>query len=146
MSIFADPVVSLGNVFVQRFSLTALDMEISIRVENPNPVGANLIECPFTILLLNNGNNRMVATGNTGSANIRPKDSTVVQIPVQTHNAALAQAIATLVIGGKIELTIEGTAVIRFLLTSRNIPFSRTLPVTRDQVAGIITGQKTTEV
>jgi hypothetical protein len=47
-----------------------------------------------------------------------------------------------MVFTGGIEVTIEGVAVIKFLMIKKSVPFSRTLPVTMAEIAGIVTGKK----
>ncbi len=66
----------------------------------------------------------------------------VLKVPVTSHNKALAVAFATMVFTGGIEVTIEGVAVIKFLMIKKSVPFSRTLPVTMAEIAGIVTGKK----
>ena len=70
MPILSDPVVTLEGVSLRKVSLSTLDLEVAIRVENNNPVGVTLMECPFTVLCKKEGNYRQIAMGNTGSAKI----------------------------------------------------------------------------
>lgn len=142
MSILADPVVTLEGVSIQNVSFSTLDLEVVIRVENPNPLGADLQECPFTVMYLKDGDNLQIGTGNTGSAKIPARSSTVIRILVTSHNTALPGAFAALIIKGGIEVTIEGTAVVTFLLISKPVRFSRTIPVSRAEIVGMVTGQK----
>ena len=62
--------------------------------------------------------------------------------PVTSHNAALAGALVSFVTKGGIEVTIEGKAVVKFLIVTKPVPFSRTVPVTMVQIAGIVAGQE----
>ena len=70
---------------------------------------------------------------------------TVLNVPVISHNAALTGALVSFVTGGSIEVTIEGNAVVKFLMVTKTFPFARTVPITVAQVAGIVTGQKKTD-
>jgi LEA14-like dessication related protein len=142
MPIMSDPVITLEGVSLRNVSLSTLDLEVTIRVENKNPVGVTLEECPFTVLCKKEGSNRRIATGNTGSAKIPARSVTVLNVPVTSHNAALAGALVSFVTKGSIEVTIEGNAVVKFLMITKTFPFARTVPVTVAQVAGIVTGQK----
>jgi LEA14-like dessication related protein len=142
MPILQDPVVTLEGVSLANVSLSTLDLEVAIRVENRNPVGAVLKECPFAVLYQKDGTSQQIATGNTGGATIPARAATVLRVPVTSHNTDLAVALATFVMKGGIELTIAGTAVVKFLLITKSVPFSRTMPVTMAQVAGIATGAK----
>jgi LEA14-like dessication related protein len=142
MSILVDPVVTLEGVSVRNVTLSYLDLDVTIRVENPNPVGADLSECPFTVMCQKGDTSSQIATGNTGSTKIPGNSSTVLKVPVTSHNKALAGAFATMVLKGGIEVTIEGVAVIKFLIIKKSVPFSRTMPVTMAEIAGIVTGKK----
>jgi len=142
MPILSDPIITLEGVSLRKVSLSTLDLEVAIRVENNNTVGVTLKECPFTVLCKKEGNTRQIASGNTGSAKISPRSVTVLNVPVTSHNAALAGALVSFVTRGSIEVTIEGNAVVKFLMVTKTFPFARTAPVTIAQVAGIVTGQK----
>ena len=70
MPILHDPVLTLEGVSFKNISLSTLDLEVTIRVENKNPMGATLKECPFAVLYQKDGTNQQIATGNTGGAKI----------------------------------------------------------------------------
>jgi len=82
-----------------------------------------------------------LATGNTGNAKIPGNTSTVLKVPVTSHNKALAGAFATFILKGGMEVTIEGVAVIKFLVIKKSVPFSRTISVTTADITGIVTGK-----
>ncbi|MFZ1127057.1 LEA type 2 family protein [Methanoregula sp.] len=142
MPVFSNPVVTLEGVSLRKVSLSNLDLEVTIRVENHNPVGVTLKECPFAVLCKKEGDNRQIATGNTGNAKIPAHSVTMLNVPVTSHNAALAGALVSFVTKGGIEVTIEGKAVVKFLIVTKPVPFSRTVPVTMVQIAGIVAGQE----
>jgi hypothetical protein len=142
MPILHDPVVTLEGVALKNLSFSTLDLDVSIRVENPNPVGATLESCPFTVSYRNTGTPQVIATGDTGTAKIPASAATVLPVPVTSHNAALLGALAAFVAGGKLELAIEGTAKIKFLMIPKQVPFTRTVPVTVGEIADMVTGQK----
>jgi LEA14-like dessication related protein len=142
MSVLHDPVVTLEGVALKNLSFSTLDLDVSIRVENPNPVGATLESCPFTVSYRNAGTPQVIATGDTGSAKIPTNAATVLPVPITSHNAALLGALAAFVAGGKLDLTIEGTARLKFLMIPKQVPFSKTVPVTVGDIAGMVTGQK----
>ncbi|MEN6396888.1 MAG: LEA type 2 family protein, partial [Methanoregula sp.] len=126
-------------------SLSAVDLAVTIRVENKNPVGATLESCPFSVSCEQGGNNGIIATGETGSAKIPGNSVTDLPARVSSKNAALLGALAGLVLGGKIEVTIAGTAKIKFLMIPKEVPFSRTVPVTRGEIVDRVTGKKPDE-
>ena len=142
MPVFSDPVVTIEGVSPRKVSLSTLDLEVAIRVENNNPIGVTLKECPFAVLCKKEGDTRQIAMGNTGSAKIPARSVTMLNVPVTSHNAALAGALVSFVTKGGIDVTIEGCAVVKFPMITKTFPFARTVPVTMAQVSGIVTGQK----
>jgi len=145
MPVLSDPVITLENVSLERISLSTLELAVAIRVENNNPVGATLVSCPFTVSYRNGGRSTVVATGDTGSAKVAAHSVTILPVRVSSHNAALIGALAAFIVGGQLDLTIEGNARITFLMIPKTVPFSRTVPVTVGQIAGMVTGQKKKE-
>jgi hypothetical protein len=145
MSVLHDPVVTLEGVALKNLSFSTLDLDVSIRVENNNLVGATIESCPFTLSYRNGGTPQVIASGDTGSAKIAAGSATVLPVRVSSNNTALPGALAAFVTGGKLDLTINGTAKIKFLMIPKEIPFSRTVPVTVGQIAGMVTGQKKKE-
>ena len=141
MPVLHDPVVTLEDVRVRKISLSSLDLEVTIRVENPNLIGITVRELPFTVLCSAGDQNREIATGNTGRVKIPAKGSTVLRIPVTSQNAALIGALATFVTRGGMQVTIQGTANIDCILFGWSIPFSKTLKVTMAQVAEAVAGK-----
>ena len=85
---------------------------------------------------------RQIAAGNTGRVKIAARDSTLLHIPIRSENAILIGALAALVTRGSVQVTIKGTAIIDCLLFGWSVPFSKTLPVTMEQVADSLAGQK----
>ena len=142
MPLLQDPTVSLEEVWLRRISLSSLDLEVVIRMENPNPLGITLHELPFTVLCSSGKTDRELARGNTGRVTIAARGSTLLRIPVCSQNAALIGALATFVTRGGVQVTIRGTATIDALLFHWSIPFEKTLPVTMEQVAGSLAGEK----
>ena len=143
MPILHDPVVTLEDVRVRKISLSSLDLEVMIRVENPNPVGITLRQLPFTVQYRSGNQSTEIATGDTGRVKIASQGSTVLQIPVKSQNSAIIGALATFVTRGSIQVTIQGTATIDALLFGWSIPFSKTLPLTMAQIADAVAGKDT---
>ena len=142
MPLLSDPTVTLEEVRLRKISFSSLDLDVAIRVDNPNPLGITLHELPFAVLCSSGKTDRELANGNTGRATIAARGSTLIRIPVRSQNSPLIAALATFVTRGAVQVTIRGTAVIDALLFSWSVPFEKTLPVTMEQVAGSLTGEK----
>jgi LEA14-like dessication related protein len=140
MPVLREPVVTLEDVRLRKFSLFSLDLEVTIRVENPNPLSITLRELPFTVLCSSGHTDQQLACGNTGRVKIARNGTTVLHIPVTSQNAALINTLATFVTKGGVQVTIRGTAVVDAVLFGWSIPFEKTLPVTMEQVADSLAG------
>jgi LEA14-like dessication related protein len=134
MPILRDPVVTLEGVRLLMVSLSSLDLEVRLRVENPNPLGITLQELPFTVLCSSGSADYQLACGNTGPVKIARKGTTVLCLPVTSQNATFINTLATFVTKGGVQVTIRGTATIDCILFGWSIPFSKTLPVDRKSV------------
>jgi len=142
MPVLRDPVVTLEDIRLRKITLSSLDLEMQIRVDNPNPLGITLRELPFTVLCSSGHTGQQLASGNTGRVKIAGNSSTVLGIPVTSQNAALISALSTFVTKGGIQVTIRGTATIDAFLFGWSVPFEKTLPVTMGQVADSLAGEK----
>jgi LEA14-like dessication related protein len=142
MPVFCDPVVTLEGVRLRQFTLSSLDLEVIIRIENPNPLGITLRELPFAVLCSSGHTDQQLAAGNTGRVKIARSGSTVLRIPVTSQNAALIKVLATFVTKGGVQVTIRGMAIVDAVLFGWSVPFEKTIPVTMEQVAGSLAGEK----
>jgi LEA14-like dessication related protein len=142
MHVLRDPVVTLEEVRLTGVSLASLDLDVAIRVVNPNPLGITLRELPFTVMCSSGRTARQLASGTTGRVKIAGNGSTVLRIPVTSQNAALISALATFISRGGISVKIQGTAIIDVILFGWSIPFSKTLPLTIAQVADSLSSKK----
>ncbi|MFA6332188.1 MAG: LEA type 2 family protein [Methanoregula sp.] len=142
MPVLHEPEVSLEGVSLRNLSISSLELDVAIRVQNPNPLGVTLKDLPFKVLCQDPDRTRQIAFGNTGRVKIPARDSTLLHVPVRSDNAILIGALAAFVSRGSVKVTIKGTAVIDCIFFSWSVPFSKTLPVTMEQVMGSLTGQK----
>jgi len=145
MPVMHDPGVTLEDVRVRKISLSALDLEVMIRVENPNHIGVTLRQLPFTVMCSSGNRDQEIASGNTGRVKIPAQGSTVLRVLVTSRNAAILTALATFITKGNVQVTIKGTATIDALLFGWSIPFTKTLPVTMAQVADAVAGKDTVQ-
>ena len=111
-------------------------------MQNPNPFGLTVREIPFVVISGDGKDQQEIAKGNTSTICIPARGGMVVPVPVVSHNKALIKALATLITGGGVPLTIRGTAVIDCVVTHWSVPFERTVTVTARQLTGALTGQK----
>jgi LEA14-like dessication related protein len=142
MPLLHQPEVSLEDVQLRTLSVSSLDLDVAIRVQNKNPFGVTVKEVPFKVLCKDCETTRQIATGNTGQVTIPAKGSTLLRVPVKSDNAILLAALAALASQGTVQVTIRGTAVIDCILFKWSIPFSKDLPVTMDHIVDAVSRQK----
>jgi len=142
MPLLHEPVVTLEDASLRSLSISSLELDVAIRVQNPNPLGVTIRELPFKVLCRDTDNTREIASGNTGCVKIAAGASTLLHVPVKSENAVLIGALAAFVTRGSVKVTIKGTASIDCVLFNWSVPFSKTLPVTVEQVMDSLARQK----
>jgi LEA14-like dessication related protein len=143
MPVLHEPEVSLEDVQLRSLSVSSLELDVAIRVQNKNPFGVTVKELPFKVLGRDCDTTRQIATGNTGRISIPAEDSTLLQVPVKSDNAILLAALAALASQGSVMVTIKGTAVVDCILFHWSIPFTKDLPVTMEQITDAVAERKT---
>jgi LEA14-like dessication related protein len=142
MPVLHEPEVTLEDVKLCSLSISSLELDVAIRVQNRNPFGVTVKELPFKVLCKDCETTRQIATGNTGTITIPANDSILLQVPVKSDNAILLAALAALAAQGSVKVTIKGMAVVDCVLFHWSIPFSKDLPVTMEQVTDAVARQK----
>jgi LEA14-like dessication related protein len=142
MPVLHEPIVTLEEVTLHSLSILSLELDVAIRVKNANPLGITIRELPFTVHCLAGNRKTQIACGNTGRMKIAARDSTILHVPVRSENAAIIGALAAFVTRGHVQVTITGTAIIDCLLFGWSVPLSKSLPITMEQAADSLAGQK----
>lgn len=141
MQILQEPSVTLEGVKIRAVSRSSLDLDVTIKVQNPNPIGVTLREVPFLLMIRKEGVLQEIANGNTGTVSIRAKDSPVLTVPVTSRSTDLIAALAAFFTKGELEVAIRGVAVVDAVVTHWSVPFEKTMMVTIEQVAGALNGK-----
>lgn len=142
MPLLQEPSVTLEGVKIRAVSRSSLDLDVTIRVQNPNPVGVTLREIPFLLMIRDGEHLLEIANGNTGTVSIPAQDSPVLTVPVSSRSNDLVVALATFVTQGKIEVTIKGVARVDAVILCWSVPFEKTITVTMEQVSEALAGRK----
>jgi LEA14-like dessication related protein len=140
MPILHEPAISLEGVKIRALSLSNLDLDVTIQVENKNPVGVTLREIPFLVLIRDGERQQEIANGNARDVTIPARNSTVLTVPITSHNTAIIRALAAFVTKGGVEVTIKGAAVVNAVVTGWSVPFEKTVKVTAGDLAGVVAG------
>ena len=140
MPLLKEPSVTLEGVKIRSACPASLDLDVTIRVENPNPVGVTLHEIPFLIMIRNGENLQEIANGNTGAVSIPAKDDPLLTVPVTARSSDLVMALAAFVTRGELGVTIKGVARVDAVIICWSVPFEKTVTVTKEQVASMLNG------
>lgn len=135
-----EPVVTLERVKIHAIHLTSLDLDVTLKLLNPNPIDAVLRELPFTIFFQDGDREKEIATGNTGKMELPADNSIEISVPVTSNDLALIEALAEIVERGGIRLAIKGNAVIDHVL-GWTLPITETIDITERQVLDALEGK-----
>ena len=141
MPSLVEPKVTIEGVKIRAIHLTSLDLEVTLKVQNNNPIDAVLRELPFTVFLMSAKGRQEIASGNTGRMEIPANGNTDIVVPVTSSDLALLEALATIVEKGSVRLEIKGSAVIDHIL-GWTLPFVEMVDVTERQVLDALEGKK----
>jgi LEA14-like dessication related protein len=139
MPLLKEPVIVLEGVNVRALTLSALELELIIRVTNPNIFAVTLRDVPFTVSCGIGEKEQDLATGNAGNVKIPGNGSMVLTVPVSARNREIIQAVTSFVAEGGIVVTVRGTAVVDFIVT-RPIPFTKSFRLTPRQLTDSLSG------
>jgi LEA14-like dessication related protein len=133
MAVLNEPTIILEGVNIRALHLKSIDMDITLRIENPNPFGATVRELPFTVFFRDGDQEKEIASGETVTVNIPASNGITITVPVTSHDLALAEGLTTLIKKGYIRLEIRGTAVIDHIV-GWSLPFTKTVDLTEHEI------------
>ena len=141
MRLFREPSITLEGVAVRSVAADALELEVDIRVENPNLVGVTIRDLPFAVFCRSGEENVRLATGNAGLVKIRGKGSTTLAVPVSAHSAGILGAVAAFIASGGVDLEVRGTASIDCIVACPAVPFSKTIRLSSGDLTKAFAGR-----
>ena len=133
MAVLNEPTISLVGVNIRALHLKSIDMDITLRIDNPNPFGATVRELPFTVFFRDGEQEKEIASGETVTVNIPAGNGVTITVPITSHDLALAEGLTTLIKKGFIRLEIRGTAVIDHVV-GWSLPFTKTVDLTEHEI------------
>jgi len=117
------PTFSLKEISVNRISLTDISFLIGIEVQNPNSFDLNLASLEYTVFF----NEREVGKGRLDEkVRMAKASSTVVRVPLRADFRTLGDPVRMILAGQDLKYRIEGSAVLKALLSTKTLPFSKT--------------------
>jgi LEA14-like dessication related protein len=127
-SLVKQPTVKVTNVVPTKISLSGMSYDVTLSVENPNPIGINLKTLRFDVYYQNNNEWVYLAHGEKNNIQIKP-GSNEVTIPITVSSAEVVRALGPVLSQGEITLQFRGVAVPDLLGFGPEIPFTYTTTV-----------------
>jgi LEA14-like dessication related protein len=123
-----EPVIAVKNAALRTFSLQSLTLDITLDVDNPNPVGISVKSLSFDLFYKDRNDWVYLSHGERAGFKINTRCNRIT-IPVTVSNAALLTALVGILAKGKITIRISGIALPDFLLFAPEVPFSREMTI-----------------
>jgi LEA14-like dessication related protein len=123
-----DPQVSVTSVVPTSFSLSEITLNVTLDVNNPNPVGITLKTLSFDVYYQQGNEWMYLSHGETNGVRVNPGENEI-SIPVTVSNVELGKSLLSLVSNGELTLQIRGYAAPDILGFGPKVPFSHTTTV-----------------
>jgi LEA14-like dessication related protein len=123
-----DPEISIKGLSLSSASMSTLELDIRVGVENRNPVGITLKTLSFDVYYQNGGEWVFLSHGEEAGIVIQ-SGTNEVNIPVMVRNTGILGSLANLVTKGEVTLQIRGVASPQVFGISRGVPFTETLTI-----------------
>lgn|GEM_PF-210053 len=116
------PRFALKEVAITRLSFTEIHFRFGIEVQNPNSFDLDLRALEYTVYF----NDREVGRGRLDKGvRVAKTSATLVQVPLQTDFKSLGDPLGLILAGQDLKYKIEGAAVVKAILGTATIPFSK---------------------
>jgi LEA14-like dessication related protein len=129
-SLVKEPQIDVKDVAVTSTSLQEITLNVTLNVDNPNPVGVAIKSVVFDLYYQKGSDWIAVGHGEGGGYDIKP-GMNVISVPVTVKSSELLSAGIGALSTGEITVQIRGTAVPDLFGLNPKIPFSqtKTIPV-----------------
>jgi LEA14-like dessication related protein len=127
-SLIKDPEIHVKDVAIQSATLQEIKLNVTLNVNNPNPVGIAIKSVIFDVFYQQGSNWVAVGHGEGGGYDIKP-GMNEISVPVTLKSSELLGAGIGALSTGEITLQIRGTAVPDLFGLNPKIPFTETITV-----------------
>jgi LEA14-like dessication related protein len=127
-TLIKEPEINVTDVVVQSGTLQEIVLNVTLNVNNPNPVGITLKSVVFNVYYQKGNDWVSIGHGEGGGYDIKP-GMNELSIPVTIKTADLLGAGIGALMNGEITLQIRGTAVPDLFGLNPKIPFSHTTTI-----------------
>jgi len=123
-----DPVITLDHVAVTSVSIPEIGLNVTLNVDNPNPMGIKLKTLVFDVYYQKGNDWIFISHGSGSGINITPGMNQVT-LPVSIKTAEIPGAGLGAILQGEITLQVRGNATPDAFLISPVIPFNQTVTI-----------------
>jgi len=123
-----NPEITLDHVAVTSVSLPEIGLNVTLNVDNPNPMGITLKTIVFDVYYRKGNDWIFISHGSGTGINITPGMNQVT-LPVSIKTAEIPGAGLGAIMQGEITLQVRGNASPDFFLFSPQIPFNQTVTI-----------------
>ena len=129
-SLVKEPQIDVKDVAVTSASLQEINLNVTLNVDNPNPVGVAIKSVVFDLFYQQGNDWIAIGHGEGGGYDIKP-GMNEISVPVTVKSSELLSAGIGALSKGEITVQIRGTAVPDLFGLNPKIPFSqtKTIPV-----------------
>jgi LEA14-like dessication related protein len=127
-TLIKQPEINVTNVEVQSGTLQEIVLNVTLSVNNPNPIGITLKSVVFDVYYQKGNDWVSIGHGEGGGYDIKPGVNEL-SIPVTIKTSNLLGAGIGALMNGEITLQIRGTAVPDLFGLNPKIPFSQTTTI-----------------
>jgi LEA14-like dessication related protein len=121
--LFKNPEVSVSTVSLESLSLSALNLNVTVRIDNPNPIGITFRRIAFNIYYRDGSDWNFITHGEQGTMEVKP-GKTDLTIPVSVKYTDLYAAGWSILLRGELPLLVNGTASPDFFGVAPELPFT----------------------
>jgi len=116
------PAFNLKEVAITRFSLFDVQFLFGVEVQNPNTFDLKLRALDYTVFF----NDQEIGKGMMDQEILIAKSATtLVQVPLKADFKSLGNPLKEILAGKDLRYKIEGAAIVKAVLGSTTIPFSK---------------------
>jgi LEA14-like dessication related protein len=126
--IIKEPQIDVKNVGITSATLQEVVLNVTLNVNNPNPVGITIKSVVFDVYYQQGNDWVLIGHGEGGGYAIKPGMNEIT-VPVTMKSSALMGAGIGALMKGEITVQIRGTAVPDLLGLNPKIPFTHTTTV-----------------
>jgi LEA14-like dessication related protein len=127
-TLIKNPEISVKDVTIQSATLQEIRLNVTLNVNNPNPVGIAIKSVIFDVYYQQGSDWVAVGHGEGGGYDIKP-GMNEISVPVTVKSSELLGAGLGALSKGEITLQIRGTAVPDLFGLNPKIPFTETITV-----------------